>query len=175
MLVLPVLIYSVRPAVPTAGRTPPGLKTGTRTGRSIMLAKNFLVIFRKALPLTLLTILSSSFTRSSGRRLAEYRSVINFVVSCDFAITYRLDKLTRRCYIVGEVQRRCILALSTPVEKTCIVCGLKSHRADWASKTNPACDSHTGEEIQSALAKTRQSPSPAPAKSKAASAPMPED
>ena len=37
-------------------------------------------------------------------------------------------------------------------EKQCVVCGLGSHRADWTSKANPACDSHTAEQVKAAIA-----------------------
>ena len=53
---------------------------------------------------------------------------------------------------------------SALVEKQCIVCGLASHRSDWASKDNPACDSHSAEEIKAALQKLSSSPAPAPSK-----------
>jgi hypothetical protein len=38
-------------------------------------------------------------------------------------------------------------------EKICIVCGSGSHREDWQSKQYPACDSHSKEEVNAALAK----------------------
>ena len=39
-----------------------------------------------------------------------------------------------------------------PQTKFCIVCGTGSHRQDWQSKDNPACDSHSVEEIAKAVA-----------------------
>lgn len=35
----------------------------------------------------------------------------------------------------------------------CVVCNTGSHREDWQGKLNPACDSHTEEEIKAALEK----------------------
>ncbi len=48
------------------------------------------------------------------------------------------------------------------VEKFCVVCGQGSHRLDWQSRDNPACDTHSTDEVKAALAKL----SPAPAGSK---------
>jgi hypothetical protein len=42
------------------------------------------------------------------------------------------------------------------VEKACVFCGLKSHRADWADQPHPACDSHSAEEV--AMARASQAP-----------------
>jgi hypothetical protein len=47
--------------------------------------------------------------------------------------------------------------------KKCVVCGLGSSRADWASRDNPSCDGHTAEEVRAALAKlapAKSSPAP---------------
>ena len=66
------------------------------------------------------------------------------------------------------------MASTSLVEKTCVVCGLKSHRLDWQEKANPACDTHTPEEVKAALAKLAPSPA-GPAKTKAASVAVPED
>jgi Immunoglobulin domain/Bacterial Ig-like domain (group 2) len=35
-------------------------------------------------------------------------------------------------------------------ERHCVVCGLGSSRGDWTNKANPACDSHTAEEVAKA-------------------------
>lgn len=60
------------------------------------------------------------------------------------------------------------------VERKCVVCGQGSHRSDWADKANPACDSHSEEEVRAATSsksrsesKATKQPSPAPADSKA--------
>jgi hypothetical protein len=46
--------------------------------------------------------------------------------------------------------------------KYCVVCGAGSHRLDWQSSTKPvACDTHTKEEVDTALAKLKASPPPA--------------
>jgi len=42
----------------------------------------------------------------------------------------------------------------------CVVCGQGSHRKDWASLKNPACDSHSKEQIAQAIA--AKNPTPAP-------------
>ncbi len=56
------------------------------------------------------------------------------------------------------------------VEKKCVVCGLGSHRADWLSKTNPACDHHSADEVEAATpkqsGKATKNPSTTPADSK---------
>lgn len=36
-------------------------------------------------------------------------------------------------------------------EKSCIVCGLKSHRSDWQQAQYPSCDSHSRAEVQAAI------------------------
>jgi len=48
-----------------------------------------------------------------------------------------------------------------PAEKFCVVCGLGSHRADWQTRDNPACDSHSQEEVAAAI-KAKSKPAPAP-------------
>jgi hypothetical protein len=45
------------------------------------------------------------------------------------------------------------MSLADLVERSCVVCGLKSNRVDWQSSDKPACDSHTAEEILAATAK----------------------
>jgi len=55
-----------------------------------------------------------------------------------------------------------------PAERFCVVCGLGSHREDWASATNPACDSHSKDEVAKAVAAKAKgngpkTPTPAPA------------
>jgi hypothetical protein len=44
----------------------------------------------------------------------------------------------------------------------CVVCGLGSHRLDWASKQYPSCDGHSAAEVKAAIAKLSP-PAPAPA------------
>jgi len=43
-------------------------------------------------------------------------------------------------------------------EVACVVCGQKSHRADWVGVENPHCDSHTAEEVAKAVAAKVPSP-----------------
>lgn len=51
-----------------------------------------------------------------------------------------------------------------PVERICVVCGAKSHRMDWQNAQYPACDSHSKNEVQVAIARsatqTQQSTQP---------------
>lgn len=44
--------------------------------------------------------------------------------------------------------------------KFCVVCGMGSHRDDWADKPNPACDSHSPAEVKAALAAKKPSAPP---------------
>jgi hypothetical protein len=48
------------------------------------------------------------------------------------------------------------------VERSCIVCGQKSHRVDWVNATYPVCDSHSKLEVQNAIWRLspQQKPSP---------------
>lgn len=62
-------------------------------------------------------------------------------------------------------------------EQYCVVCGAGSHRADWANKSGQyvACDDHTTEEVQKAIAEVtakNQAPVIAPTKVPA-NAPIP--
>lgn len=59
--------------------------------------------------------------------------------------------------------------LPQPVEKFCVVCGLGSHRVDWQSRDNPACDGHTQAEVAAAI----QAKAPKPTKPVAAPTPTP--
>ena len=43
----------------------------------------------------------------------------------------------------------------------CVVCGQGSHRKDWIGVKNPACDSHSKEQVAAAIA--AKNPTPAPA------------
>jgi hypothetical protein len=57
------------------------------------------------------------------------------------------------------------------VEKSCVVCGAKSHRIDWQTNPFPACDIHSKEEVDRAKPKAIPNqpvtpiPSSAPSKS----------
>jgi hypothetical protein len=53
----------------------------------------------------------------------------------------------------------------------CVVCGAGSHREDWQSKANPACDSHTKAEVAVAIA--AKNPPPAPVSPPVATPPIP--
>ena len=54
--------------------------------------------------------------------------------------------------------------------KRCVVCGARSHRADWQSKEFPACDNHSPADVAAAIAKAQaakpkpvaQTPTPTP-------------
>lgn len=48
------------------------------------------------------------------------------------------------------------------VERFCVVCGMGSHRTDWANRT-PACDQHSKEEVAAALASKTKSKASTPA------------
>jgi hypothetical protein len=45
------------------------------------------------------------------------------------------------------------------IERFCVVCGLGSHRTDWATKT-PACDNHSQAEVAAALKAAKPAPTP---------------
>lgn len=45
-------------------------------------------------------------------------------------------------------------------ERKCVVCGVGSHRTDWANRT-PACDHHSEAEVREALAKLAPKQTPA--------------
>jgi len=47
-------------------------------------------------------------------------------------------------------------------ERYCVVCGMGSHRTDWANRT-PACDNHSKEEVAAALAAKTKSKASTPA------------
>ncbi len=56
-----------------------------------------------------------------------------------------------------------IMPAVAPVERTCIVCGMASHRSDWINKLEKfvACDFHKKDEVASAVAKTKATPAAA--------------
>lgn len=52
--------------------------------------------------------------------------------------------------------------MSEIVERFCVVCGMGSHRTDWANRT-PACDNHSKAEVDAALASKTKSKGSTPA------------
>ena len=43
-------------------------------------------------------------------------------------------------------------------EKYCVVCGQGSHRTDWQDAEFPACDTHSKEQVATAIAKATAKP-----------------
>jgi hypothetical protein len=50
-------------------------------------------------------------------------------------------------------------AISSIVEKLCVVCGFGSHRKEWSEVEHPHCDHHSPDEVAQAIAKL-QAPAP---------------